>query len=130
MPLSYDGTGHPTIGQSTRRSRGNRTDLAIGEIRWRGRRIERSRDREAAGRILQRDPVDKQAMHFEGHDQSWRFSFLDSLAPIPLPNPDVSLAARLTMLAREWGQGNENSHFQLDRVPLNDKMPDTLVIKR
>jgi hypothetical protein len=54
-------------------------------------------------------------------------SRLDSLAPIPLPNPEVSLAARLTVLAREWGQGNENRHVQCIRVHLNDKLADTLI---
>jgi hypothetical protein len=69
-----------------------------------------------------RDPVDNQTMHLEVHDQSRRFSFFDSLAPIPLPNPEVSLPARLTVLAREWGQGNENSHAHMDRVQISQNL--------
>ena len=55
---------------------------------------------------------------------------MDSLAPIPLPKPEVSLGARLTVLAREWGQGNEKSHSQLDRMRLKDKIRNALIIKR
>jgi hypothetical protein len=49
-------------------------------------------------------------VHFQADGQIWRFTFFDSLAPIPLPNPELALAARLSVLARELGQGNENNH--------------------